>query len=62
MTVSTPCTKVCTIDPRTKLCRGCGRSLSEIGGWSSFSEAERLRIMAELPTRRAVPADERKVS
>jgi len=53
MTISTPCTKVCTIDPRTRLCLGCGRSLEEIGRWSSMSEPERLRIMAELPCRQS---------
>jgi predicted Fe-S protein YdhL (DUF1289 family) len=52
-TISSPCTKVCTIDPRSKLCIGCSRSLQEIGNWSRLSEAERLSIMAELPQRRA---------
>ena len=54
--ISSPCTKVCTIDPRSKLCLGCGRTLSEIGGWMSLPETERLRIMRELPQRLAAPA------
>jgi predicted Fe-S protein YdhL (DUF1289 family) len=49
--ISSPCTKVCTIDPRSRLCIGCGRSLNEIGSWMSLSEDERLRIMCELPRR-----------
>jgi uncharacterized protein len=49
--ISSPCTKVCAIDPRSKLCLGCGRTLGEIGGWMSLSEDERLRIMRELPRR-----------
>jgi predicted Fe-S protein YdhL (DUF1289 family) len=49
--ISTPCTKVCTIDPRSKLCLGCGRTLNEIGRWSSLSEDERRRIMSLLPAR-----------
>jgi predicted Fe-S protein YdhL (DUF1289 family) len=49
--ISSPCTKVCTIDPRSRLCIGCGRSLSEIGSWTSLSEDERLRVMRELPQR-----------
>jgi predicted Fe-S protein YdhL (DUF1289 family) len=53
-TISSPCTKVCTIDPRSGLCIGCGRSLQEIGAWSRLSETDRLRIMAELPQRRAL--------
>jgi uncharacterized protein len=59
--ISSPCTKVCTIDPRSQLCVGCGRSLNEIGRWTSFSEDERLRIMRELPRRleaaRLAPAE-----
>ena len=60
-TISSPCTKVCTIDPRSRLCIGCGRSLNEIGSWRSLSEDERLRIMRELPQRldgaRLAPAE-----
>lgn len=51
MPIASPCTKVCTIDPRSKLCHGCGRSLHEIGGWMSMTDAEREKIMAELPQR-----------
>jgi predicted Fe-S protein YdhL (DUF1289 family) len=58
-TISSPCTKVCTIDPRSKLCIGCSRSLQEIGNWSRLSEGERLRIMGELPKRGAMAAPAR---
>jgi X-X-X-Leu-X-X-Gly heptad repeat protein len=51
MPISSPCSKVCTIDPRSGLCRGCGRTLGEIGQWASMPEAERRRIMSELPGR-----------
>jgi predicted Fe-S protein YdhL (DUF1289 family) len=49
--ISSPCVKLCQLDPVTRLCLGCGRSLSEIGRWSSLSEEERRAIMAELPAR-----------
>lgn len=49
--VSSPCVKLCQLDPATRLCQGCGRSLDEIGRWSNLSEAERRAIMTELPTR-----------
>jgi len=51
MPISSPCTKVCTVDPRSGLCRGCGRTLDEIAGWGTLSETERRRIMADLPQR-----------
>lgn len=49
--ISTPCTKVCILDPETGLCEGCGRTADEIGGWGMLSEAERLAIMAGLDER-----------
>lgn len=51
--METPCIKVCVIDRDSGLCMGCGRKLSEIAAWSRLSDAERRRIMAELPARRA---------
>jgi predicted Fe-S protein YdhL (DUF1289 family) len=41
------------IDPQSGLCHGCGRTLSEIAQWAGLPEPERLRIIAELPGRRA---------
>jgi hypothetical protein len=53
MAIASPCTKVCTIDPPSGLCHGCGRTLEEIGSWMSLGESDRERIMAELPGRLA---------
>lgn len=50
--MESPCIKVCVIDEITRLCTGCGRSLAEIAGWTSFTADERRRIMSELPARR----------
>ena len=52
--IATPCVKVCVVDGATSLCLGCLRTLSEIGGWSSLTDAERAGIMAELPGRQAL--------
>ncbi len=49
--ISTPCIKICEIDPAARLCRGCGRSLDEIARWGSMPESERLAVMATLPDR-----------
>lgn len=49
--VSTPCIEICVIDPTSKLCEGCGRTLTEIAQWGQLSEAERRAIMIELPER-----------
>jgi uncharacterized protein len=41
------------MDPSRGLCLGCGRTLDEIARWAQMSDAERERIMAELPARRS---------
>jgi predicted Fe-S protein YdhL (DUF1289 family) len=51
--IESPCVNICDIDRPSGLCRGCGRTLAEIAGWSSLSGAERRHIMAELPKRLA---------
>ena len=51
--MKTPCIKVCVMDLDRGLCRGCYRTLDEIGQWSRMSDAERDRIMAELDRRRS---------
>lgn len=53
MTKETPCVAVCMIDPKTKLCFGCGRTLPEVARWHTMESAERLALMALLPARMA---------
>lgn len=51
MTSETPCIAVCFIDPKAKLCLGCGRTLPEIARWHAMDSAERLAVMATLHQR-----------
>ena len=53
MSKDTPCVAVCMIDPKTKLCFGCGRTLPEIARWHAMERVERLALMAQLPARMA---------
>jgi len=53
MPIQTPCTKVCTVDPMSGLCLGCGRTLDEIARWTALTDDERARLMMELPRRMA---------
>jgi len=53
---STPCVGLCDIDSRSQLCRGCRRSLAEIGRWGGMSETERLAVMDQLAKRGSVEA------
>lgn len=51
--VASPCTSVCRISDDTGLCEGCWRSIQEIAGWSAMDDAQRLRVLAAIATRRA---------
>ena len=48
---STPCVKICVLDPLSGLCVGCGRTGDEIAAWAGLSETARLAIMSGLPAR-----------
>lgn len=50
--IATPCVKTCMVDGESGLCLGCYRTLPEIAGWAALEEADRARLMAELPARR----------
>jgi uncharacterized protein len=47
--MASPCVQRC--EARDDRCLGCGRTLSEIGRWSSMTEVEQLAIMATLTAR-----------
>ena len=49
--ISTPCVRICVVDPLSALCIGCGRTTDEIAAWGVMSEAERVAVMAELDER-----------
>ncbi|MEO1028929.1 MAG: DUF1289 domain-containing protein [Pseudomonadota bacterium] len=49
--ITSPCIKVCAVDTKTGFCLGCGRTLSEIGGWVKLGETGRDAVMEELPER-----------
>ncbi len=40
------------MDLDTHMCRGCYRTLEEIGRWGAMSDAEREAVMAQLPQRK----------
>jgi uncharacterized protein len=50
--IKSPCVNVCLVDPATRHCEGCARTLREIAQWSRLDDAERTAIMADLPNRK----------
>ncbi len=51
-----PCINVCRMSPAHGLCEGCHRTLGEIAGWSTMSEADKRAVWRQLPQRRAAAA------
>ena len=49
--IESPCIKICVIHPVERICAGCLRTIDEISVWSRLTAAERVAIMADLPTR-----------
>ena len=49
--MDSPCVKICTYEPGSGLCSGCGRTLEEIGAWFSMSDEQRRAVMEQLPER-----------
>jgi len=59
--IESPCVKICTLDARSGLCLGCGRTIEEIARWTAMGAAERVRVIGQLSgrlaaNRRAEPA------
>jgi predicted Fe-S protein YdhL (DUF1289 family) len=50
--MKSPCIKICQIDPATKHCSGCFRTIKEIATWSRLTEQERHDIMKEIDNRK----------
>lgn len=49
--VPSPCVQVCELAADTGLCRGCLRTMDEIAGWGSASDADKRAIWARIRQR-----------
>jgi predicted Fe-S protein YdhL (DUF1289 family) len=49
---ASPCLGICLMDPATRMCRGCLRTIDEIRAWYEASAAEKRAILARLDQRR----------
>jgi len=49
---ASPCLGICLMDPATRTCRGCLRTIEEIAGWYEANAAEKQAILARLVSRR----------
>ena len=55
-----PCLGICLMDPTTRMCRGCLRTVDEIAAWYDAGPAEKRAILARLAERRAMLPERRR--
>jgi predicted Fe-S protein YdhL (DUF1289 family) len=48
-----PCLGICLMDPKTRMCRFCLRTIDEIARWHSARPSEQRAIIERLAERRA---------
>jgi predicted Fe-S protein YdhL (DUF1289 family) len=46
-----PCISVCKIDPATRWCVGCMRTLDEIGAWANSSDDDKRAVWGVIADR-----------
>lgn len=54
-----PCLGICIMDPRTRQCRGCLRTVEEIAAWYEATPTEKRALIAVLDARRAALAEKK---
>jgi uncharacterized protein len=54
-----PCLGICLMDPATRVCRGCVRTIDEIRDWYSASPGDRRAILDRLARRRSAATGQR---
>lgn len=54
-----PCLGICLMDPRTRTCRSCLRTIEEIAGWYEASPTEKRAIIGRLAERRRAAGERR---
>ena len=56
---ASPCIGICIVDPATRRCRGCLRTVDEIAYWYDASPAEKRALLATLVARREAAKEAR---
>jgi len=51
MEIQSPCVSICVLDEESGYCKGCWRTRSEIAGWGTADNTERLAIIENLKVR-----------
>ena len=52
--VLSPCNDICTSDPESGLCVGCGRTQEEIANWLFFTDKQKENVLKALKSRNKI--------
>ncbi len=55
--VPTPCINVCRMNPQTRLCDGCQRTIDEIMQWSTASDDTKRAVWQKIKRREAAGSE-----
>ncbi len=56
--VPSPCVKICVLDPDTRMCRGCYRTVDEVAQWVEYTAEEKLAVLERVAQRRKEAGEE----
>lgn len=48
MSVESPCRKLCALDPVTRTCTGCLRTLDEIARWGRMNDEDKRAVLRRI--------------
>jgi len=54
--VPSPCIGLCILDPGTGFCKGCFRTIEEIGAWLGLDEEGRRAVLVRIRERQGSAA------
>jgi len=57
--IDSPCNDICTTDPESGLCVGCGRSTEEIANWLNYSDKQKKRVLKGLQSRNNIDSKQK---
>lgn len=58
--VESPCVQLCVIEPVSRLCLGCFRTIDEITEWGRMGPVARRAVMDALPDRASAAQPQRR--
>lgn len=50
--VPSPCVKICVLDPVTRICKGCYRTIDEVAEWVEYTPEEKLAALERVAQRK----------